>query len=81
MMLIELSVELSQPLLISKIIDNGIRQQNLAVVWLWGGILVGSAALAFTAGILSSFFASHASQGFGFDLRDKLYGKVQSFFV
>ncbi|QWU14738.1 ATP-binding cassette, subfamily B [Paenibacillus sophorae] len=79
MMLVELTVELSQPLLISKIIDGGIRQRNLSVVWLWGGILAASAALAFTAGILSSFFASHASQGFGFDLRDKLYTKVQSF--
>ncbi len=79
MMLVELAVELSQPLLISKIIDDGIRQRDLSVVWLWGGILVASAALAFSAGILSSFFASHASQGFGFDLRDKLYAKVQSF--
>ncbi|WP_081949567.1 ABC transporter permease [Paenibacillus durus] len=78
MMLVELAVQLSQPLLISKIIDGGIRQRNLSVVWLWGGILAASAALAFTAGILSSFFASHASQGFGFDLRDKLYAKVQS---
>ncbi|NQX44947.1 ABC transporter ATP-binding protein [Paenibacillus tritici] len=79
MMLIELAVELSQPLLISKIIDDGIRQQDTAVVWLWGGVLVGSAAVAFLAGILSSFFASHTSQGFAFDLRDKLYEKVQSF--
>ncbi|MEK4005620.1 ABC transporter ATP-binding protein [Paenibacillus sp. FSL H3-0333] len=79
MMLIELAVELSQPLLISKIIDDGIRQQDTAVVWLWGGVLVGSAAVAFLAGILSSFFASHVSQGFAFDLRDKLYEKVQSF--
>ncbi|MEK3670309.1 ABC transporter ATP-binding protein [Paenibacillus sp. FSL R10-2771] len=79
MMLIELAVELSQPLLISKIIDEGIREKDTAVVWLWGGVLVGSAAVAFLAGVLSSFFASHASQGFAFDLRDKLYEKVQSF--
>lgn len=79
MMLIELSVELIQPLLISKIIDQGIREENLSVVWLWGTVLVGSAIFAFGAGIASSFFASHASQGFGYDLRDKLYDKVQSF--
>lgn len=79
MMLIELAVELSQPLLISKIIDQGIREQDTSVVWLWGAVLIGSAIIAFTAGVLSSFFASHASQGFGFDLRDKLYEKVQSF--
>ncbi|MGN7761647.1 ABC transporter ATP-binding protein [Paenibacillus sp. 22594] len=79
MMVIELAVELSQPLLISKIIDDGIREQDNRVVWLWGGVLVVSAVLAFIAGVLSSFFASHASQGFAFDLRDKLYEKVQSF--
>ncbi|WP_410514717.1 ABC transporter ATP-binding protein [Paenibacillus sp. BR2-3] len=79
MMLIELAVELSQPLLISKIIDEGIKGGDSSVVWLWGGILVASAVVAFVAGILSSFFASHASQSFAFDLRDKLYDRVQSF--
>lgn len=79
MMFLELAVELSQPLLISKIIDHGIREQNSSVVWLWGSILIGSAVVAFFAGVLSSFFAAHASQSFAFDLRDKLYERVQSF--
>lgn len=78
LMLIELAVELVQPVIISKIIDEGIAGHNLPFVWLWGGVLVGSALLAFTAGISSSFFASHTSQGFGFDLRDELYRRVQS---
>ncbi|MBU5670291.1 ABC transporter ATP-binding protein [Paenibacillus brevis] len=78
MMLIELSVELIQPLIISRIIDEGIAVKDLTVVWLWGGILLVSAGIAFVAGLASSFFASHASQGFGFDLRDRLYEKVQS---
>lgn len=78
MMLIELSVELVQPLIISRIIDEGIAVKDLNVVWLWGGILLVSAGIAFVAGLASSFFASHASQGFGFDLRDRLYEKVQS---
>lgn len=77
MMLIELSVELTQPLIISKIIDEGIAVKDLTVVWLWGGILLVSAGIAFAAGLASSFFASHASQSFGFDLRDRLYEKVQ----
>ncbi|WP_339839216.1 ABC transporter ATP-binding protein [Paenibacillus sp. FSL R7-0272] len=79
MMLIELTVELAQPYLISKIIDNGIQQGDLTVVWMWGGVLVGSAVIAFAAGIASSFFASHASLGFGYDLREKLYDKMQTF--
>lgn len=79
MLLFELAVELVQPLMISKIIDEGIMKSDLSVVWLWGGVLTASAVLAFLSGIASSFYASHASMGFGYDLRDKLYEKVQSF--
>lgn len=55
MMLIELTVELIQPLLISKIIDDGIQKQDMSVVWMWGAVLTGSAIIAFIAGISSSF--------------------------
>ncbi|WP_211746940.1 ABC transporter ATP-binding protein [Paenibacillus sp. Marseille-Q4541] len=79
MLLLELMVELIQPYLIQKIIDDGIQQQNLAVVWKWGMFLLGSAVIAFIAGISSSFYAAHASQGFGADLREALYEKVQAF--
>ncbi|MFB5674141.1 ABC transporter ATP-binding protein [Paenibacillus terreus] len=79
MMLVELSVELLQPWIISRIIDDGIRTGNLQTVWLWGGILVAGAAVAFAAGIIGTFYASHASQGFAYDLRSRLYVTVQSF--
>ncbi|SFS36541.1 ABC transporter ATP-binding protein [Paenibacillus sp. 453mf] len=79
MLLLELMVELIQPYLIQKIIDDGIQQENMSVVWTWGGVLLISAFIAFAAGISSSFYAAHASQGFGADLRESLYKKVQSF--
>ncbi|MCM3785104.1 ABC transporter ATP-binding protein/permease [Neobacillus mesonae] len=79
MLLLELVVELIQPYLIQKIIDDGIQQENLSVVWMWGGVLLVSAVIAFAAGISSSFYAAHASQGFGADLRESLYERVQSF--
>ncbi len=79
MMVIELTVELAQPYLISKIIDDGIANSDLNVVWMWGGILLVGTLFAFGAGIASSFFASYASQGFASDLRGTLYEKVQSF--
>ncbi|MFD0868122.1 ABC transporter for multidrug [Chlamydia abortus] len=79
LMFTELMVELLQPFLISKIIDDGISQQNLSVVIQWGGVLVGCSILAFVSGIINSFYASHVSQSFGFDVREKLYEKVQSF--
>lgn len=79
LMLVELMVELLQPYIISKIIDDGIVNNNLQVVLKWGGVLIGCSIFAFAAGILSSFYASHVSQSFGFDARERLYDKVQSF--
>ncbi|MGO4699551.1 ABC transporter ATP-binding protein [Paenibacillus sp. 2TAB26] len=79
LMLVELVVELLQPYIISKIIDDGIDKNNLSVVLQWGGFLIGCSVIAFIVGILSSFYASHVSQSFGFDLRERLYEKVQSF--
>jgi len=79
LMFVELTVELIQPLLISKIIDDGIVPRDSGVVVLWGSVLVGGTILAFAAGILSSFYAAHVSQSLGYDIREKLYGKIQSF--
>lgn len=49
-MLIELAVELIQPLLIGKIIDEGILKQDLGTVWLWGGVMIGLTAVSFASG-------------------------------
>ncbi|MFC4599856.1 ABC transporter ATP-binding protein [Cohnella hongkongensis] len=79
LMLVELAVELVQPMLISKIIDDGIGPRNAQVVVWWGAVLVGGSLLAFGAGLLSSFYAAHVSQSLGYDVREKLYGNVQAF--
>lgn len=75
--LIELLVELFQPYLIARIIDDGIVAGNLTVIWRWGAVLLAATAVSFACGILNSFYSAHASQGFGHDLRERLYGKVQ----
>ncbi|SER83586.1 ABC transporter ATP-binding protein [Salipaludibacillus aurantiacus] len=77
--LIELAVELVQPFLMSRIIDDGIMQEDLSVVMTWGGVMVGLSLLAFAAGITNSFYAAHVSQNTGFDIRSRLFDKVQSF--
>lgn len=79
LMLVELAVELLQPFLISKIIDDGVSAKDVSVVLKWGAVLAGCSFLAFASGITNSFYASHVSQGFGFDVRDRLYQKIQSF--
>jgi ATP-binding cassette, subfamily B, multidrug efflux pump len=79
LMLVELTVELLNPLFMAKIIDQGIMKEDLDVVLLWGGIMVGMSFLSFISGVVNSFFAAHTSQGFGYDVREDLYKKIQSF--
>jgi len=81
LMLTELAVELIQPLIIAKIIDDGIMQNDQTVIWTWGGVMMLMAVLAFLSGATNSFFASHASQSFGFDVRSALFKQVQQFSV
>lgn len=79
LMLTELVVELLHPLLMAKIIDEGILTGDLDAVMKWGGIMVLFSFIAFAAGVTNSFFAAHVSQSFGFDIRRGLFGKIQSF--
>lgn len=78
-MLIELIAELVQPLIIAKIIDDGIVSEDLNVIWFWGGILLALALSAFLSGVLNTYFSSHAAQSFAYDLRNALFSKIQSF--
>lgn len=79
LMLIELCVELIQPLIIAKIIDDGILQNDVAMIWQWGILLVGFALIALISGVVNSYFSSHAAQSFAFDLRNALFSKIQAF--
>ena len=79
LMLFELSVELIQPLLVAKIIDDGIIAGNADVIWTWGSVMMSLAFVAFFAGIINSYFAAHAAQSFGFDLREALFRQIQAF--
>lgn len=79
LMFVELAVELTQPLIIRKIIDQGIVVRDGHTIWLWGSIMLLLALLAFLAGICNSFFAGYAAQNVAYDLRNALFRKVQSF--
>ncbi|AQQ54372.1 ABC transporter ATP-binding protein [Planococcus lenghuensis] len=79
LMLTELAVELLQPFVIARIIDYGIVGGNREAIIAWGAALMLFALTAFLAGIVNSFFAAHTAQSFGFDLREALYRRIQSF--
>lgn len=79
LMLVELAVELWHPILMARIINEGILERDSAQIIRLGIMMAVVALLGFAAGIVNSFYAAHVSQGLGFDLRKVLWGKVQSF--
>lgn len=79
LMLVELFVELWHPLLMQKIIDEGVIQNDWRVITIWGGVMLAASILAFAAGIANSFAAAHVGQQYGFELRRRLFRKIESF--
>jgi len=78
MMLLEVAMDLMQPRMIQRIVDEGIAQNNLDIVIQTGLLMIGLAFIGAIGGVSCAIFATLASQGFGTDLRGDLFRKVQS---
>lgn len=78
-MLLELAADLTQPIFMAKMINDGLLEENLHNVAFWGGSLFVLALFSFLSGVFNSFFSAHVAHSFGFDLRQALYKKIQSF--
>jgi ATP-binding cassette subfamily B protein len=79
LMVVEVAMDLLQPWLIERIIDDGVATGDLAYVLRTGGIMIGVAVLGMIGGVGCTIFAVLAAQGFGADLRQALYAKIQTF--
>ena len=75
----EVILEVLIPLLMAKLIDEGIEGKNLDVVYKMGGYLLICALISLVFGMLAGVFVSKAATGFAKNLREDLYSKVQSF--
>ena len=78
LMVLEVAMDLMQPRLMQRIVDVGIGQLDMSVVTHTGLLMVGLAFLGALGGSGTTVFAVIASQGFGTDLREELFRKVQS---
>lgn len=76
---VELATELLLPFFLGKMINEGVTNQDLNNIIMWGSIMIGSALIAFISGLINSFYASHTSNGFAYDIREKLFEKIQTF--
>ncbi len=75
--------ELILPYLMGLLVSNGVGGNSGAgdvpYMYLMGGIMIVVAALGIWDGIYAAKFSAKASQGFGYNLREALFRKVQTF--
>jgi ATP-binding cassette subfamily B protein len=77
-MIVEVTMDLLQPRMIQRIVDQGILRSDLSVVIDTGAIMVCLALIGLGGGTGCTVFAVLASQGLGADLRGALFRQVQS---
>ena len=77
-MVLEVAMDLLQPRLIQRIVDQGIARSNMHVVLTTTAWMVGVALIGLLGGLGSAVFAILAGQHFGADLRGALFRKVQA---
>jgi len=77
--LIDVIFELSMPLLMSRIVDVGIATSDVNYIARIGLYMVLLALTAMAFGIVNMRLANVGSMGFGANLRDALFAKVQQF--
>lgn len=75
----EVLMEVIIPFIMAKIIDVGIFNSNLPYVAKTGGLMIGLACISLCCGVLGTRFSTYAAQGYGFNLRRRLYNKIQTF--
>lgn len=78
LMLLEVAMDLLQPMLMASIIDRGVMQNDTAHILSTGLLMLGAAAIGLLGGLGCTIYSSIASQRFGADLRRDLFRKVQT---
>lgn len=79
LMIIEVSGELLQPKIMSKIVDIGIVNGDIDYIIKNGILMLVISVIGGFGGIGCMIFAAKASQNFGADVRKSLFTKIQNF--
>ena len=77
--ILEAAFEITIPICMAKVIDEGIDLGNMNAVWKYGMILLVFAMFQLITGVLSAHIAARTSVGFCANLRQDMYDNVQTF--
>lgn len=79
LVILEVICEIIMPRLMAAIVDVGIAQSDMAYILKTGGIMLALAAAGMVCGVVSAKASSIAGQGFGANLRNAMFQKIQDF--
>ena len=79
LIVLEVICELLLPLVMAEIVDTAIPAGDTGYIFRLGALMLVLAAISMTCGVLAAKYAAFASQGFGGNLRQCLFDKVQEF--
>lgn len=73
---LEAVFELLLPLLMARLVDQGIRAEDAGEVWRMMAAMVALSVVGLLCAVICQYFSSVASQGFGTELRNQLMAKI-----
>ena len=79
--LLEACFELTVPLIVAGVIDNGIKKSDMNYVWSHVPILVFFAVIGFASAITAQYFAAYSACGISSGIRKSLHDKLQTLSV
>ena len=74
--LLEACFELTVPIIMARMIDVGIKNQNMPFVWKMGAVLVAFGVLGLVCSLTAQYFAAKAAVGFGTELREDFFRHI-----
>jgi len=71
--------DLSIPRLIQTVIDDGVAQQDMNLIFWTSLLMIGASLISAALSIANTYFSVRASRGFEADLREAIFKKIQTF--
>ena len=76
---LEVIMEVLLPFITAMIIDKGLQQENMKVVYQYGAIMLLMAVCSLFFGAMAGKYAASASSGLACNLRESMYERIQTF--
>lgn len=75
----EVMMEAFLPLIMARIIDEGVEAGDMGAIVRYGALMALMAALSLCFGLVAGYFSAKASVGYGCGLREAIFDKVQTY--